>query len=332
MPHDSDPIFAQQPVIRTVCMAPGEERALAQEAIRDRLDFLCIPECQPESAQRFDRLGLPILSSDTYICWCRTDNTSLIHGSDQWTVGNGSWIDSFASTIQSLLRTPGFTSTSGANDICLQQEPDSNDAQLRWNPETRCGEVTAAPVRHEQVHAIVDKACASMDHVWVPCAQEAINARMAERGFIPQKTRQSLLLAPLLSRSERPPFEALFKLSNSEVERYGHDSGDLNPLHFDDAFAQLHGFKGRISHGMLFNAWITRYLGMEYPGPGTIFLKQASSYFSPIYPDHEYIARVTVPLLDAPRGVLRVLVQLRDRGGAIVQLSYNDVMHRQIQT
>ena len=331
MPDVSNATFAQLPVIRTMHLVPGEERALAQIALRDRLDFLCIPECPPESAQRFDRLDLPTLASGAYQYWCRTTGASLKDGGEQWTVGNGAWIDSFAVTIQSLLRIAKFTSTSDASYVCLQQGSDSAYAQLRWNSETRCGEVTAAPLRLEQVHAITDNVSKSMDSVWVPCAQEAVNACMAEQGFIPQKTRQTLLLTPMLSRSERPPFEAPFKLSGTEVERYGHDSGDLNPLHFDDAFAQLHGFKGRISHGMLFNAWITRYLGMEYPGPGTIFLKQASSYFSPIYPDHEYTARVTVPLLDAGRGVLRVLVQLRDHDGVLVQLSYNDVMHRQIR-
>ena len=332
MPDDSNATLAQLPVSRTMHLIPGEERILAQTALRDRLDFLCIPECQPESTQRFDRLGIPTFSSGAYLYWCRTTNSSFKNGSDQWTVGNGDWIDSFARTVQSLLRIPEFTSTSDANHVCLQHGSDTTDAQLRWNPETSCGEVTAAPLCLEQVNAIADKVSRSMDSVWVPCAQDAVNACMAERGFVPQKTRQTLLLTPLLSRSERPPFEVPFKLSSSEVERYGHDSGDLNPLHFDDAFAQLHGFKGRISHGMLFNAWITRYLGMEYPGPGTIFLKQASSYFSPIYPDHEYTARVTVPLLDTVSGVLRVLVQLRASDGAMVQLSYNDVMHRQVRT
>lgn len=332
MTHQLKTSDASTALIRTLPLVPGEERNLVHAVLRESLDFAYLPECEPESAQRFERLGLPALSPDAYLLWCRNSATETSqHSDEQWAPHAGIWIDAATDSIRSLLRTTEVALPHSPESIYLRHGTDSSHAHLMLQPATASGEVTTAEVGPEQARAIALKASHSLNSVWVPCSQEAVNACLAEAGFIPRKTRRGLLLNPLLSRSQIPSFATAFKLSNEDVARYGQDSGDLNPLHFDDVFARLHGFKGRISHGMLFNAWVTRYLGMQYPGPGTIFLKQSSSYFAPIYPNQEYIATVTVPLLDERRGVMRVLVQLRQQeDGAVAQLSYNDVMQRQL--
>lgn len=61
-------------------------------------------------------------------------------------------------------------------------------------------------------------------------------------------------------------------VTERDIALFGEVSGDTNPVHFDDAFARATPFKGRIAHGVLAASYLSTVLGMEMPGPGTIFV------------------------------------------------------------
>lgn len=326
-------------MIRTMDLTPGKERALLRMALSERLDFIHIRISTSESIRKLDQLGLPCHVLAPCRLWQRSATftassaTPIGEVHAHWGTKAPAWNSPVMDAIASLLREP----TLSQNDfpegaLYFQGNGSATSAYIRQEAGTHHGEVCTAPVSHAQALMIASEASRCLDSILAPCDQRDVNIHLASAGFDQVQTGLGLLLAPLLTRSKVTPFNASFKLSSEEVARYGEESGDLNPLHFDDTFARLHGFNGRICHGMLFNAWVTKYLGMEYPGPGTIFLKQTSSYFSPIYPDLDYQATVTVPILDGNRGIMRVLVQLRDCNDEIVLLSYNDVMHRQAKS
>ena len=63
---------------------------------------------------------------------------------------------------------------------------------------------------------------------------------------------------------------------------FGEVSGDVNPVHFDEAFAQTTPFKGRIAHGVLTSAYISTIFGMKMPGPGTIFMSLTTRFKAPV--------------------------------------------------
>lgn len=48
-------------------------------------------------------------------------------------------------------------------------------------------------------------------------------------------------------------------------------TGDTNPLHLDDTYAEKTIFKGRIAHGILILGFVSEVLGMRLPGPGWAF-------------------------------------------------------------
>jgi len=136
------------------------------------------------------------------------------------------------------------------------------------------------------------------------------------------------MLLPHLSHSKLPVQRHNFSVSTEDVRRYGEQSGDLNPLHFDDDIARKHGFTGRISHGMLFNGWFTRLLGTEFPGTGTIYLRSTCVYLAPVYPDVPYTVRVSTPRHDPARGTYRILAQLFSTAGQHATIAYADVLNR----
>lgn len=88
----------------------------------------------------------------------------------------------------------------------------------------------------------------------------------------------------------------------ADIEAFAAVSGDDNPVHLDDAYAQGTPFGGRIAHGMLSAAYVSAVLGTRLPGPGAIYLSQSLRFRRPVRIGDEVTARVTVKALDEKRG------------------------------
>lgn len=71
-------------------------------------------------------------------------------------------------------------------------------------------------------------------------------------------------------------------VTESDVVIFGGVSGDLNPAHFNEAYAKETFFKGRIAHGMLTAGYISTVLGMQLPGAGTIYMGQELKFTAPV--------------------------------------------------
>ena len=71
-------------------------------------------------------------------------------------------------------------------------------------------------------------------------------------------------------------------------------SGDHNPVHLDETYAQSTMFKTRIAHGMLVGSLFSTVLGTQLPGEGTIYLGQDLKFLRPVYLDDVITAVVIV--------------------------------------
>ena len=71
-------------------------------------------------------------------------------------------------------------------------------------------------------------------------------------------------------------------VTESDIQKFGEVSGDMNPAHFDEKWAKTTMFKGRIAHGVLTSSYISTVLGMKMPGPGTIFISANSRFKAPV--------------------------------------------------
>ena len=74
-------------------------------------------------------------------------------------------------------------------------------------------------------------------------------------------------------------------ISAEDVRRFAEIVGDLNPVHLDEGFAQNSFFKKRIVHGAFLGGLISKVLGMDFPGQGTIYISQNSIFKRPVYVD-----------------------------------------------
>lgn len=83
-------------------------------------------------------------------------------------------------------------------------------------------------------------------------------------------------------------------VSESDVYLYAGISGDLNPAHVNEVYAGQSMFQGRIAHGILSGGFISAVIGMQLPGPGTIYMKQEFKFLAPVRIGDTITARVEV--------------------------------------
>lgn len=84
------------------------------------------------------------------------------------------------------------------------------------------------------------------------------------------------------------------KVTDKDIRAFAEVTGDHNPVHLDEAFAQKTRFGHRIAHGMLGASLVSAVLGTQLPGEGSIYLSQSLQFLGPVYIDDTVTARVTV--------------------------------------
>jgi len=95
-------------------------------------------------------------------------------------------------------------------------------------------------------------------------------------------------------------------ISANDVQNFAEIVGDLNPIHLDIEFAKKSFFKNRIVHGAFLAGLISKVLGMDFPGQGTVYISQDSAFKRPVFVDTSVSVeiKVTQVLADQRRLVL----------------------------
>ncbi len=71
-------------------------------------------------------------------------------------------------------------------------------------------------------------------------------------------------------------------ITEDDIQTFGDLSGDYNPLHFNEDWAKTTIFGERIAHGLLTASFISTAIGMDLPGPGTIYMSQNMRFLGPV--------------------------------------------------
>lgn len=72
-------------------------------------------------------------------------------------------------------------------------------------------------------------------------------------------------------------------ISESDIYLYAGITGDFNPAHIDQLYAEKTAFRSRIAHGLLSAGFISTVIGTKLPGPGTIYINQELNFIAPVY-------------------------------------------------
>lgn len=88
-------------------------------------------------------------------------------------------------------------------------------------------------------------------------------------------------------------------VTEADIVLYAGVTGDTNPLHLDQDYAETTMFKGRIAHGMLTAGFVSTVLGTRLPGPGAVYVDQSLSFKRPVRIGDTVTARVEVKSVDS---------------------------------
>jgi 3-hydroxybutyryl-CoA dehydratase len=95
-------------------------------------------------------------------------------------------------------------------------------------------------------------------------------------------------------------------ISESDVYLFAGVTGDTNPAHINEVYAQGTRFKRRIAHGMITAGLISAVLGVKLPGPGTIYLNQSLTFRAPVYFGDTITATAKVIELDREKNRVKL--------------------------
>ena len=88
-------------------------------------------------------------------------------------------------------------------------------------------------------------------------------------------------------------------------------SGDVNPAHVDEEYANSDMFHKIIAHGMWGASLISTLLGTRLPGPGTIYLEQTLRFRRPVTLGDTITVSVTATEKDPERNADHVRLPVR---------------------
>lgn len=107
-------------------------------------------------------------------------------------------------------------------------------------------------------------------------------------------------------------------ISESDVYLFAGITGDLNPAHINAQAAAQGMFKERIAHGMLSAGLVSAVLGMQLPGPGTIYMSQALKFTAPVKFGDTITARAEVIERNVEKNRIKLKTTCTNQDGKVV--------------
>ncbi|POC13687.1 MaoC family dehydratase, partial [Vibrio vulnificus] len=87
-------------------------------------------------------------------------------------------------------------------------------------------------------------------------------------------------------------------ITDADVKQFAGISGDHNPVHVDDVFAENSRYKKRIAHGLISGSFFSALFGTKLSGPGCVYVSQSFNFKRPVYLGDTVTAIATVTNID----------------------------------
>ena len=87
-------------------------------------------------------------------------------------------------------------------------------------------------------------------------------------------------------------------ITDADVKAFSSISGDKNPVHMSDDYAEKSRFKKRIAHGMLSASFFSALFGTKLPGYGCVYVSQNLNFRKPVYLGDTVKAMIEITRID----------------------------------
>lgn len=103
--------------------------------------------------------------------------------------------------------------------------------------------------------------------------------------------------------------------TEDDLQKFIEITGDVNPLHVDEAFAAKTQFGGRVLQGMLTASIFSTMVGMLLPGAGAIYRSQTIKFLLPVRLGETVTAHFVVRSVDGARHRLEIDAWIENEAG-----------------
>lgn len=87
-------------------------------------------------------------------------------------------------------------------------------------------------------------------------------------------------------------------VTDADIKAFAGVSGDRNPVHVDEVYAENSRYKKRIAHGLMTASYFSALFGTKIPGEGCVYVSQSLNFKRPVYLGDTVTATVEVTSLD----------------------------------
>ncbi|RJX69388.1 enoyl-CoA hydratase [Vibrio sinensis] len=119
-----------------------------------------------------------------------------------------------------------------------------------------------------------------------------------------------------LTLGQRAHFEKT--ISESDIQMFCGISGDINPVHVSQIAGENSIFGSRVAHGILVSGLTSAVLGMQLPGPGTIYLGQELKFTAPVYIGDTIRAEVEVIEINKDKNIVKLATRSINQNEKVV--------------
>ena len=87
-------------------------------------------------------------------------------------------------------------------------------------------------------------------------------------------------------------------ITDADIKAFAGISGDRNPVHVDEQYAESSRYKKRIAHGLMTASYFSALFGTKIPGEGCVYVSQSLHFKRPVYIGDTVTATVEVTSVD----------------------------------
>lgn len=115
-----------------------------------------------------------------------------------------------------------------------------------------------------------------------------------------------------------------------DVLQFAELSGDNNPLHVDEAYAEQGRFGRCVVHGILVSGLISKVLGTQLPGEGSIYLEQNLSFRKPVYVGDTVTARIQITEIQQEKKIVVLETNVYDQAEHCIILGTAKILYERL--
>jgi acyl dehydratase len=97
-----------------------------------------------------------------------------------------------------------------------------------------------------------------------------------------------------------------FVATEELIRAFAAFSRDTNPLHLDAQSARDLGFPQPVAHGMIALSAVSRLIGTQLPGPGSLWISQEVRFVAPVLLGDAVTVRVIVERVSLATGIVQL--------------------------